>query len=35
LFTADSGIIIYRAGRISQAKLDETMDKLVTILRQD
>jgi hypothetical protein len=35
LFTADSGIIIYRAGHISQAKLDETVDKLVTILRQD
>ena len=34
LFTADSGIIIYRAGHISQAKLDETVDKLVTILRQ-
>ena len=34
LFTADSGII-YRAGHISQAKLDETVDKLVTILRQD
>jgi mRNA interferase MazF len=35
LFTADSGIIIYRAGHISQAKLDETVDELVTILRQD
>jgi hypothetical protein len=29
------GIIIYRAGHISQAKLDETVDKLVAILRQD
>jgi mRNA interferase MazF len=35
LFTADSGIIVYRAGHVSQAKLDETVDKLVTILRQD
>ena len=34
LFTADSGIILYRAGRISQEKLDETLDKLITILRQ-
>ena len=35
LFTADSGIIVYRAGHISQAKLDETVDNLVTMLRQD
>jgi mRNA interferase MazF len=35
LFTADSGIIVYRAGHVSQAKLHETVDKLVTILRQD
>ena len=34
LFTADSRIIVYRAGHISQAKLDETVDKLVAILRQ-
>ena len=34
LFTADSGIIVYRADHISQAKLDETVDNLVTILCQ-
>src|ERR1039457_1623753 len=34
LFTADSEIIVYRAGHISSAKLDETVDKQVTILRQ-
>ena len=34
LFTADSGIIVYRAGRISPYKLDEVVDCLVTILRQ-
>ena len=34
LFTADSGIIVYREGHISQAKLYETVDKLVTILCQ-
>jgi mRNA interferase MazF len=35
LFTADSGIVVYRAGHISQAKLDETVNKLVTILREE
>ena len=35
LFTADSGIIVYRAGHISQVKLDEAVDKLVAILRED
>lgn len=35
LFTADSGIIVYRAGHVSPAKLEETIDKLVTILRAD
>jgi mRNA interferase MazF len=35
LFTADSGIIVYRAGHVCHAKLDETVDKLVTILRRD
>jgi mRNA interferase MazF len=34
LFTADSEIIVYRAGHISEAKLGETVDRLVAILRQ-
>jgi mRNA interferase MazF len=34
LFTADAGIIVYRAGHLSHAKLDETVDRLITILRQ-
>ena len=33
LFTADSGIIVYRAGHVSEAKLGETVDQLVTLLR--
>jgi len=32
LFTADAGIIVYRAGRISDAKLGEAVDRLVGIL---
>jgi mRNA interferase MazF len=34
LFTADSGIIAYRAGHVSEAKLGETVDRLVAILRK-
>lgn len=34
LFTADSGIIVYRAGHVSHGKLDETVERLVRILRQ-
>jgi mRNA interferase MazF len=32
LFTADAGIIVYRAGRVSEAKLGETVDRLIGIL---
>ena len=32
LFTADSSIIVYRAGKISSAKLRETRDTLIRIL---
>jgi len=35
LFTADSGIVVYRAGHVSEAKLDETKEKLIGILRQN
>ena len=34
LFTADAGIVVYRAGQVSNAKLDEVVDRLITILRQ-
>ena len=33
LFTADTGIIVYRAGHISETKLGETVDRLIGILR--
>jgi len=31
LFTADSGILLYRAGQVSPAKLRETREKLIAI----
>ncbi len=34
LFTADSGIVVYRAGRISQQKVDEVVDRLIAIIKQ-
>jgi len=34
LFTAVAGIIVYRAGHISQVPLDEAVDRLIKILRQ-
>ena len=34
LFTADSGIILYRAGHTSEAKLQEVVDRLVAIVKQ-
>jgi mRNA interferase MazF len=34
LFTADSGIIFYRAGHVSDAKIRETVDHLIAILKQ-
>ncbi len=34
LFTADEAIIIYRAGQITNSKLTEVLDRLVTILKQ-
>jgi mRNA interferase MazF len=33
-FTAGSRIIVYRAGHISPAKLDQAVDRLIAILRQ-
>lgn len=34
LFTADSGIVVYRAGHVADRKLVETVDYLIAILRQ-
>lgn len=34
LFTADAAIVVYRAGHVSDAKLSEVVDRLITILRQ-
>jgi len=34
LFTADAGIIVYRIGRVSQAKLGEVVDRVTAIIRQ-
>ncbi len=34
LFTADAGIIVYRAGRIADAKLNEVVERLIVIIRQ-
>ena len=35
LFTADSGIVVYRAGHVSVAKLDETRERLIQILSEN
>jgi len=35
LFTADSGIVVYRAGHVSAAKLNETRERLIQILSED
>jgi mRNA interferase MazF len=34
LFTADEGIILYRAGHVSAAKLNEVVNRLIGILAQ-
>ena len=34
LFTADEGIIVYRAGHVSGTKLNEVLDRLIAILKQ-
>ena len=34
LFTADDGIIVYRAGHVSGTKLNEVLDRLIAILKQ-
>jgi mRNA interferase MazF len=35
LFTADSGIVVYRAGHVSAAKLNETRERLIQILSEN
>jgi len=34
LFTADAGIILYRAGRVFEAKVNEVVDRLIVIIKQ-
>jgi mRNA interferase MazF len=34
LFTADAGIIVYRAGHVSEAKLNEVVDRLISVVKQ-
>lgn len=34
LFTADAGIILYRAGRVSEARLNAVVDRLIFIIKQ-
>ena len=34
LFTADEAIIVYRAGQITNGKLNEVLDRLIAILKQ-
>ena len=34
IFTADSGIILYQAGKLKPEKLGETIDKIVEVVRR-
>jgi len=34
LFTGDANIIVYRAGHVSETKLNEVIDRLIGIIRQ-
>ena len=34
LFTAEEGIVVYRAGHVSDGKLNQALDHLIDILRQ-
>lgn len=34
LFTADGGIILYRAGRVSEVKLNEVVERPIVIIKQ-
>jgi mRNA interferase MazF len=35
LFTADSGIVVYRAGQVTASKLNETRERLIQILLEN
>ncbi len=35
LFTADSGIVVYRTGHVTAAKLNETRERLIQILSEN
>ena len=35
LFTADAGIVAYRAGQVCGPKLDETLDGVIALLKQN
>lgn len=34
IFTADTGIILYKVGRLNQKKINEVIEKIIEILRQ-
>jgi len=34
LFTAGAGIVVYTAGRVSDVKLNEVVDRLIGIVKQ-
>jgi mRNA interferase MazF len=34
LFTADTGIVVYRAGHVSEEKLRQVSDRLIAIIKQ-
>jgi hypothetical protein len=35
LFTADAGIVVYRAGHVSEPKLDAAIDGIIVLLKQN
>jgi len=35
LFTADSSVVLYKAGDLKRAKMDEVIEKIIAIIRKD
>ncbi len=35
LFTADSSVVLYKAGCLKRAKMDEVIEKIIAIIRKD
>lgn len=35
LFTADSSVVVYKAGDLKRAKMDEVIEKIIAIIRKD